>query len=409
MKMHFPLRSLRAPKLLALCAVVIAFAVGTAFGMASGRGLLLPDIAGRVFPGSVPPKELDYGILWDVWEELHDRYIARESLDEQKLLWGAASGLARAVGDPYTEFLDPEAMRFFTEDTRGSFEGIGVEIGMRKGVLTVISPINGTPADHAGLRPHDKILAIDGIPTADLTLFEAVAKIRGPQGTEVTLTILRAGEDAQDIGIVRGHIDVLAVEWKMLEDRIAHLTITSFSERSSQEFRAAAAEILTKNPRGIVLDLRNNPGGFLDASVEIASWFLQDGAPVVKQENARGEQTVMYSEGPGAFADFPLAVLVNEGSASAAEILAGAIQDTLERATLIGTKTFGKGSVQEVVSFSDDSALKVTIARWLTPNGRSISEEGIQPDVTVERSFEDIEAERDPQLTEALETVLNRN
>jgi carboxyl-terminal processing protease len=287
----------------------------------------------------------------------------------------------------------------------GSFEGIGAEVGIREGVLTVISPLEGNPAEKAGLKPKDKILEINGTSTADLTLDEAVNLIRGKKGTEVNLLIGRKSwEKPQEVGVTRGNIEIPIIEWSIKENNIAYIEFYNFTENSPEEFRKIVNDVLERNPRGIVLDLRNNPGGYLNASIEIASWFLPAGEVVVMEDFGESEKKKYRSKGYGLLEEIPTAVLINEGSASASEILAGAVKPK-DNVTVIGEQSFGKGSVQQLEDLKDGSSLKISIAKWLTPTGKNINEEGIEPEIKIERTSKDVEKMEDPQLDKAIEVL----
>ncbi len=331
-------------------------------------------------------------------------YVNKEALDPEELTQGAIEGLLEALGDPYTYYLDVETYELALSGLEGSFEGIGAFVTMEDGELTVVSPIAGTPAEEAGIRAGDRILEIDGETTSGMTLTEAVLIIRGPQGTMVTLLVLHQGEtDPVVIEIIRERIDVDSVYLEMLPDNIAHIQITYFSLHTSGELSAILNDALSDGAVGIVLDLRGNPGGYLHIVVDVASEFLSGGV-VLYEEDSEGNLQAWNAKPGGLATDLPLAVLVDGGSASASEVLAGALQDR-ERAPLIGTTTYGKGSVQVIRELSDGSALYVTTARWLTPNGRQIEGEGLDPDFVVEITEEDIESGRDPQLEFAIEYI----
>lgn len=351
------------------------------------------------------PENVDFGIFWDAWKDIEDAYVGRNNLDRKAMVYGAVSGMVKALNDPYTIFLDPKEAKKFKDDVSGSFEGIGAEIGIRKGILVVISPLKDTPAEKAGLRPGDKILKINDTITLDMTVDEAVNLIRGQKGTEVVLTIARDGlEKAKEIKIIRGTIKIPIVKFEMKGDKIAYIALYHFTENSFSELKVALRDALNQGAEKLILDLRNNPGGYLDSAIDIASIFVPSGTVVVREDFGNGEKDEYKSYGPGILKDFPMIILANEGSASASEILAGALRDVRD-VKLVGQKTFGKGSVQELKDMSEGATLKVTIAKWLTPNGYSISEQGLEPDVKVEMTDEDFEKERDPQLDKAIEII----
>lgn len=351
------------------------------------------------------PSDVDFSLFWDAWDDLENTYVGRSSLDKKAMVYGAISGMVKSLNDPYTIFLDPKEAKKFKDDVSGSFEGIGAEISIRKNILIIVAPLKDTPAEQAGLRAGDKILKINDTITLDLTVDEAVSLIRGPKGTEVVLTISRDGfEKAKEIKIIRGTIKIPIVKFEMKDKNIAYVALYHFTENSFNELKNALREALNGGAEKLILDLRNNPGGYLDSAIDMASIFVPSGSVVVKEDFGNGEKDEYKSYGPGVLKDFPMVVLINEGSASASEILAGALRD-VRGIKLIGQKTFGKGSVQELRDLKEDATLKVTIAKWLTPNGYSISEQGLEPDVKVEITEEDFEKERDPQLEKAIEII----
>lgn len=353
--------------------IVVAFGSGVAFGLATGWGVLFSDIE--------PPQSAVLNLLWETHRELKARYLAPETLSDEKLFYGAIKGLVGAAGDPYTAFFTPEEARQFLEEARGHFDGIGAEIGFRNGILSIVAPLPSTPAEKAGLLAGDHILRIDGQSTDDMTLEEAVTRIRGNAGTKVTLQIFREEEkEPRDITILRARIDIPTLEISRDDERdIIIFQLSNFSEDAPSRFREMIPELTRHLPSGIILDLRNNPGGFLDAAVEIAGWFLAPNTPVVIERERGKENTVRLAQGSGILADIPTVVLINRGTASAAEILAGALRDNRD-VLLVGEKTFGKGTIQEFPPLSGGAALKVTIGEWLTPNGTSLRESGLAPD-----------------------------
>lgn len=357
-----------------------------------------------------PPSELPEGVnislLWEVWEELEKKYP--ESLDYQKMIYGAAAGLVESLGDPYTVFLDPEESKMFEEDIAGFFEGVGMEIGIREGALTVVAPLKNTPAERAGLRPGDKIFKIDNIFTENMSVDRAVKLIRGEKGTEITLTILRKGwDDSQEIKIVRDKIEIPTIDWEMKERDIAYIKLHQFSRKIGSDFKKVALEISESPAQKVILDLRNNPGGLLGKAQEVAGWFLQRGQIVVVESFGEKKEKIEYKAfGNAMFLNYPIVILINQGSASGAEILAAALRDN-RGIKLVGETSFGKGSVQEPVTLEDGSTLKVTVGKWLTPNGEFITDVGLRPDIEVEMTEEDYEENRDPQFEKALEIIKN--
>lgn len=390
--------------------VAMAFLViGAGFGMGVYVGYsqqpAIDQVTSLYNKETAKPPEVDFSPFWKSWRLIEEKYVASNGLDRQKMVYGAISGMVDALDDPYTVFFPPEEKQLFESEIEGKFEGIGAEIGMRKGILTVISPLAGSPAATAGLLAGDKIVRIDETVTSDLTLDEAVRIIRGNKGTIVALTILRNGEDeTRIIKITRDTIRIPVIDMEKREGGVFIIRLYNFSDQSPLEFRNALQEMARSGSKKLILDLRNNPGGYLEASVDIASWFLESGKVVARETFGDGSENQHRSKGYNAFGSIPVVILVNNGSASASEILAGALRDQLG-IQLIGTKTFGKGSVQELVDVTSDTSLKITIARWLTPSGISISEQGLEPDVVVEVTPEDTENLRDAQLEKALEII----
>ena len=353
-----------------------------------------------------PPEEINFSLFWEAWDKLQQRYVEKEKFDVQKMIYGAISGMVKSLEDPYTVFLNPEDTKRFVEDVKGTFEGVGMEIGIRKGQLQVIAPLEGTPAQRAGLRAGDKILKIDDKPTMDMTIDEAVNLIRGPRGTEVTLTIFREDwEKTKEIKIIRDVIKVPSLEWEMKNENIAYLKLYQFSEKASFDFTQAAIEILESPAQKIILDLRNNPGGYLEVAQDVAGWFLEKGEVVAIEDfGGEKEQKIYKAQGPAKLVAYPTVILINKGSASGSEILAGALRDN-RGILIIGEASFGKGSVQELERLREGSSLKITVAKWLTPKGELITDVGLKPDIEIEITEEDYEEERDPQLDKAIEAI----
>ena len=352
------------------------------------------------------PEEIDFSLFWEAYHKLQEKFVDKGKFDIQKIIYGAISGMVKSLEDPYTVFLKPEETKRFIEDVKGTFEGVGMEIDIRKGQLQVISPLEGTPAQRAGLRAGDKIIKIDDKPTMDMTIEEAVNLIRGPKGSEVTLTIFREEwEKTKEIKIVRAVIEVPSLKWEIKNENIAYLKLYQFSEKASFDFRIAAIEILASPCQKIILDLRNNPGGYLEVAQEISGWFLKRGEIVVIEDfGARKERNIYKAQGNASLVGFPVVILINQGSASGSEILAGALRDNRD-ILLIGEKSFGKGSVQELERLSEGSSLKITVAKWLTPKGELITDKGLEPDIKLEMTEEDYEEGKDPQLDKAIEII----
>ena len=351
------------------------------------------------------PEEVDFSLFWEAWSVLEENYIDIEKIDKQKMIYGAISGAIKSLDDPHTVFFNPEDARKFLEDVSGRFEGVGMEVGVRNGQLKVIAPLEGTPAQKAGLRPGDVITSIDGVSAFDITIEEAITLIRGPQGTEVTLTIFRNEWDSsKDIKIKRALIEIPALKWEMIGNDIAYIQLYHFSEIADEEFSQAVYEIFKTSADRIILDLRNNPGGYLEVSQTIAGWFLEKGQIVAIEDFGGGEERAYKARGNSRLLDYPIVILINQGSASASEILASALRDN-RGIKIIGKTSFGKGSVQELQSLSDNSNLKITVASWLTPKGEHITGKGLEPDIEVDLTDEDYNNNRDPQLNKAIETI----
>ncbi|MFH1451157.1 MAG: S41 family peptidase [bacterium] len=357
-----------------------------------------------------PAEEVNFSLFWEAWNKLKLNYVNPEEINTQKMLYGAISGMVDSLDDPYTLFFSPEESKKFLEDSLGRFEGVGMEVGMREGILQVIAPLNGTPAEKAGLRPGDKIIKINDTATSDITIDEAVNLIRGPKGTVVILTIFRdEWESTKEITLTRDVIEPTVVEWELkdLNDgrKIAYIKLYQFSETADIVFAQEVSEIVNSEATGIILDLRNNPGGYLEVANDIAGFFLKRGDVIVIEDRGQDKEPKEYkATGNEMLLKYPTVVLINQGSASGSEILAGALRDD-RGIQLVGETSFGKGSVQQLVNLSNNSSLKVTIAKWLTPNGTSISKVGLDPDVEIEITEDDFKADQDPQLDRAIEIL----
>ena len=356
-------------------------------------------------PWATSPTEREFDLIEEAWQIILDDFVDSDELDLNKLSQGAIEGMIKALGDPWAAYFDAEHHALTQDELEGSFGGIGAKIKIdEEGQLTVVAPLVGSPAQREGIMPRDRILEIDGETTEGISLIEAVLKIRGEPGTQVTLRILHQGEDVpQDIVITREEIELASVLPSILLDNIAHIEVSHFSSRTGAEIISALEDITADGVSGIILDLRDNLGGVLEAAVDLASQFLEEGV-VLYVIDGEGNRETWEVRGGGLATDLPLAVLVNGNSASASEIVAGALQDH-GRGVVIGTKTRGKGSVNHFHQLSDGSAVYITTARWYTPNERQIEGQGILPDVTVEITAEDIEADYDPQLERAIEYI----
>lgn len=351
-------------------------------------------------------EDVDFDLFWNVWDTLKKEYVDQNKLNEKEMFYGAIKGMVASVGDPYTVFMDPKLADRFANDLAGTFDGIGAEIAVKNDILIIVAPLAGSPAEKSGLKAGDKIYAIYGTSTAGISVEEAVDKIRGPKGTSVTLTIFREGwEKPKDIIVIRDKIVVKSIKTEMRQDGIFVINIANFNDDTSYLFNKAVNEAIKNNPKGIILDLRNNPGGYLETAIDVASAWVEEGL-VVTEKFSDDNKNEFLARGRARLKDFKTVVLVNQGSASASEIVAGALKDT-GRATLVGMKTYGKGSVQTLDEFSDGSTIKITVAKWFTPNGYNINEQGINPDVEVDLKQEDYDQNKDPQLEKAVE-ILNK-
>ncbi|MFH1253129.1 MAG: S41 family peptidase [Candidatus Uhrbacteria bacterium] len=388
-----------------LFGVGVAFTVGLLFGRHQGVLSVVPDGEGRVVnhdQQAALDKNLDFGLFWDVWNFSKENFY-QAPVSDQALFYGSMKGMVAGLDDPYSVFFDPEEAKQFKEDLTGSFEGIGAEIGMKDDQITIVAPLPGSPAETAGLLSGDKILAVDGNDVSTLSVEEVVTKIRGPGGTIVTLTITRDGlGESFDIPITRDKIVIDSLKLEMRDDGIAVIHLYIFNEDTVGLFTAAINDLLTKGAKGIVLDLRGDPGGVLDAAIKVASAWT--GQQTVVIQSAHDSKQSYVGPADARLVGIPTVVLVDGGSASASEIVSGALQD-YGLATLVGTQTFGKGSVQDYRELDGGSAMKITTAEWLTPKERSINHVGITPDFIVEYTIDDAKAERDPQMDKAIELL----
>jgi len=348
-------------------------------------------------------EKVDFGLFWEVWNMIDDMYLERP-VDHQKMVYGAISGMVGALDDPYTTFLQPKVNKAMTEALNGSYQGIGAELSIKEAQLMVVAPLDGSPAKAAGLKAGDKILAINGESTFGLTVEEAVLKIRGNAGTKVTLKVQTTDADPRDLEITRGVITISSVKWEDKGDGVAYIRVSRFGGETNTDWSKAVDEINTKMKEldSVIVDVRGNPGGYLQSALFLAGEFYKDGV-VVYQEDPSGKQTALDTKRVGAFNKVPgIFVLIDEGSASASEILAGALKVN-RQATLIGKKSFGKGTIQDAKDFKDGSGVHITIAKWLMPDKTWVHKNGIKPDVEVEISKEDIEKQYDSQLEKAIE------
>ena len=405
----------------AMSALGIVYVKGFEKGLSSTRNVVVHGVTEE---GEVPA---DFAIFWDSWNLLKSKFVDSGMVSNNKdLMYGAISGMFASTGDPHTVFFPPTEAYKFGEDISGEFQGIGAEIGKDKeNNLVIIAPLKSTPAYNAGVKAGDYILKIDGESTAGITVDEAVNKIRGPKGTIVVLTMFRDDwDDAKDIEIERGTIEIPTLDYKMIDfdvdgttdtPNIAYIKLYNFYQKSPLLFYRTELSLVNSSPGGIILDLRDNPGGYLDAAISISGWFVEKDKTIVTEKFQNEENNKVFkSQGPGLLKDIPVVVLINKGSASASEITAGALKQE-NNATIIGETSFGKGTVQEVENLSDGSMVKITIAHWLTPDGQSIEGNGIEPDIEVEQNGEDVyglgneNIEGDKVILKALEILKNNN
>ncbi len=386
-------------KLRVTLAVLASFALGALVGgkavlsdTKTGLGEVINTTLGR-------PADTDYSLYWKVYGMLERQFAGK--VDKQQVLYGAIRGSVEALGDRFSLFLDPEEAKRFFEEINGEFSGIGAEINQEGDQFIIVAPLDGSPAEAAGIKPQDVVVSVDGKNASDFEFGQLINAIRGPKGTDVTLGIVREGFEApRDFTIKRDTIVLQSVKYEERADGIAHIKLLQFSDDTLAELEALAPKLEAMRPKGLILDLRNDPGGFLDSAVDVGSLFVAEGPIVSERDKADTKQDFGTTHAPS-LTEYPLVVLVNGGSASASEIVAGAIQDRKE-GTLVGVQTFGKGSVQEVEKLDDGSALRLTVAHWFTPLGRGINGTGITPDVVIEQ---DDGKDGDEQLQKAVELL----
>jgi len=385
--------------------IILSFVVGFMMGHQDARFSQIgytPDIYERDLNRS----DADFSIFWRAWDLIVEKFDG--PIDYEAMIYGAIKGMSQSLGDPYTTFLTPEEARALEDDLSGVIYGIGAEIGVKNNHLTVIAPLDGTPAKEAGLLAGDVITAIDDTTTQGMELDVAVSKIRGKEGTKVKLTIERSSE-SKEFTITRAKISIRSVNYEILDNNIGYIEITRFDENTTDSLQKGLDKFITNNIKNIILDLRGNPGGYLDESITVASEFIKEGVIVTEKYDESSKKSYEYkASGKGRMTsdDITIIVLINEGSASASEIVAGALADH-NRATLVGETTFGKGSVQEIEDLAKGSMMRITVAHWYTPNGKNIASDGITPDIEVKLTENDYNNDRDPQLSKAIE-LLNK-
>jgi len=398
-----------------LILVGVAYMAGvyTGVGQKLARAASEAGISITTVGTSGQPKDVDFKSFWLAWSLLDQNFVQTHSSSSvptnEERVYGAIAGLTDSFGDPYTTFFPPVEAKTFQENIQGEFGGVGMELGQKDGKLIVVAPLKDSPAEKAGIRSGDFVVAIDGKSTDGLAVDEGVSKIRGLKGTTVKLTLVRDKvEKPIEVSIVRDTIQIPIIKNYKRADGIYVIELYSFSANSSELFRTALREFVQSGSNKLIFDLRGNPGGYLEAAVQMASFFLPTG-DVIVTEDYKGKRENVYhrSLGYNVFAgkNLKMVILTDQGSASASEILAGALQQH-GVAKLVGTRTFGKGSVQQLIDLGNGAQIKITVARWLTPNGNSISDGGLQPDIKAERTVEDYQAKKDPQTDVAVSYLL---
>jgi carboxyl-terminal processing protease len=381
------------------------FWLGWATGVKHPKTVLVSQATNIVPPQGTGATSADFGTFWEAWQDINDLYLRNPSVSSTAKVYGAIAGLVQSLGDPYTEFFNPSDNQQFQQNITGNFGGIGAELGTdAKNEIAIIAPLKGTPAEAAGLRAQDVVVGVNGSSTDGMTVDQAVNIIRGPIGTKVVLTIMRGSwTKPQDFTITRANIQVPIIDFEM-KGTIAHISLHEFDGSADQLFYNALVKAMDNNAQGIVLDLRDDPGGYLDIAVDLAGYFLKPGSLVVSEVGRSIATTTYTATGDGVLDNFPMVILVNGGSASASEILAGALHDD-RGIKLIGEKTFGKGTVQELENLSDGSSLKITVAHWVLPSGKIIDHQGIAPDYEVPLTDDNIKNKQDPQLDKAIKVL----
>ncbi len=395
----------RNTKILVGAVIFISFIFGWAFGHMDfqTQGVNSVNITGK----TTSTNSVDFSLFWQVWDRVARNFDGK--VDAQKMVYGAINGMVKSLGDPYTVFMTPDEAKSFSQELEGSINGIGAEVGIKDNRVIVIAPIDGSPASKAGIMANDVILTIDSMDTTGMDLGTAVSKIRGEVGTKVKLSIQR-GTAKLDYEITRAKVDTKSVKWEIKANNVGYIQITRFDANTSSQIKEATQDLAGKNAKAIILDLRNNPGGYLDAAVDVASEFVKSGIVVSEKTTEKsGTEQKYFATGKGNLTDtkIPVVILTNGGSASASEIVAGAIKDN-GRGTLIGEKTFGKGSVQTVDTLAGGASIRITVAHWFTPKGKNISKEGISPDIEVKLTEDDAKTEKDPQLDKAISYLLDK-
>lgn len=391
-----------------LAALFVAILLASGFALGFKYGKMFPQIitVNEVSGTSAgQPASVDFGTFWQAWDTINKDYLRKDKISAQDKVYGAISGLVGSLNDPYSIFLSPQDNEKFQEDVQGNFGGIGAEIGIKKNQLVIIAPLKDTPASRIGLKAEDMILSINSTSTEGMNTDKAVKLIRGPKNTQVILSILREGwEKPKDFKITRETITVPTLDFAMKDGNIAYIQLYTFNANANYLFYNAVSKAASAGAKGMILDLRNDPGGYLDVAVDLGGWFFQKNTLIVKEESRNGDTEEMRANGNAALADLPIVVLINGGSASASEILAGALRDN-RGIKLIGEKSFGKGTVQQLIPLPDGSTMKLTIAHWVLPNGKILENGGLIPDIEIKIADDDIKNKKDPQLDKALEII----
>lgn len=398
--------------------ILVGISVIVAIGALLASGFSLGYRMGRKVPETVLIRgvsnidsgkpDVNFGVFWEAWKIISDRYLRNKDVNAQEKVYGTVKGLVQSLKDPYSEFFPPSDSQKFQEDVQGNFGGIGAELGIKKNLLVIIAPLKDTPASNAGLLAGDQVFKINSTSTDGIAIETAVSLIRGPIGTTVTLNIFRDGwQKPKDFKITRANIIVPTIDVDSVgtpRGKVTHLQLHSFNSNASLLFYRAMTKEMSGGSKGLILDLRNDPGGFLQVAVDLAGWFVPRGSLVVSEKGRGGDGQDFRTVGNEALLHFPVVVLINKGSASASEILAGALRD-IRKIKLVGETSFGKGSVQELENLRDGSSIKLTIAHWVLPSGRILDSDGLEPDVKVQMTDGDVEKKRDPQLDKAVEVL----
>ncbi len=404
-------------KLLIISIVIFLFGTGFKLGEFNANNSQIYTQSFKIYNAN--KKNLDFSLFWEAWDKVENKFVEKDKLKPEKMFYGAIKGMVASLEDPHTYFLTPEENKQSKDDLEGKFEGIGAQLGLKDNRVVIIAPLKNSPAENAGVRAGDYITHVDGESIQGWTLLQAVKKIRGPKGTKVVLGLERKGEEVE-VEIIRNEIIINSVELEYETrkdcnnncDQIAHLKLIQFGENTNNEWDKAINKIVekwkNKEIKGLVLDLRDNPGGYLQSSVYLASEFLPKGKLVVRQESTDSDIKDYNVTRNGKLLDIPLIILINKGSASASEIMAGALRDN-KSTKLIGEQSFGKGSVQEAFDLKKGAGIHVTVSKWILPNGDWINKKGIKPDIIIENEIEEgntITKETDKQLEKAIEEVL---